>query len=65
MAIYLNNTNENTPHLVLGPRLEADIRRRIHELESRHPSVLTSSDKRELSRLRELLRLARQGGSDA
>lgn len=49
--------DENQPYLVLGRRLEADIRRRVRELESRHPSALTSFDKRELSRLRELLRI--------
>jgi hypothetical protein len=53
--------DENTPHLTMGPRLEADVRRRVRELEARFPSALTSADRRELSRLRELLRLAKQG----
>ena len=60
MVTHMLITDENTPHLILGPRLTADINRRIRELEARyHPS---SSDKRELSRLRELLRLAANGG---
>jgi hypothetical protein len=50
-------TGEPNPWLVLGHRLEMEIRRRIRELEARHPSALTSFDKRELSRLRELLRM--------
>jgi hypothetical protein len=55
-------TDETTPHLILGPRLDADIRRRARALEARYPGAMSSSDKRELSRLRELLRLAKQGG---
>ena len=55
---------ELPPTVQLGPRLEADIRRRIRTLEARYPGALTTADKRELSRLRELLRLARPGGAD-
>jgi hypothetical protein len=57
-----NTLGEPPPHLALGPRLTAELRRRVKELESRHPGALTSFDKRELSRLRELLQLAKQGG---
>jgi hypothetical protein len=53
------------PHLVPGARLEADIRRRVRELEARHCGALTAKDKRELARLRDLLRLAKNGdGAD-
>jgi hypothetical protein len=65
MAKFSIITDETTPHLTLGRRLDADIRRRVRELAARHPGALSSADKRELSRLRELLRLARHGGRDA
>jgi hypothetical protein len=46
------------PSVNLGPRLTADILRRIHELENRYPDALTRADRGELQRLRELLRMA-------
>ena len=50
----------------IGPRVEADIRRRIKELEGRWPGARTSTDWHELQRLRQLLRLVEtRGGSDA
>jgi hypothetical protein len=44
----------------LAPRLEADIKRRIRELESRHPPALTAGDRKELHKLKTLLHLAKQ-----
>ncbi|TPW00147.1 MAG: hypothetical protein USCAAHI_00416 [Beijerinckiaceae bacterium] len=55
---------ELPPTVHLGPRLEADIRRRVRELEGRYPGALTNADRGELQRLCELLRMARSGGGD-
>jgi hypothetical protein len=48
---------EFPPTIQLGPRLEADVKRRLRELEARYPGALTRADRSEISRLRELLRL--------
>jgi hypothetical protein len=47
---------------VLGPRLEADVRRRIRELESRYRGAMTKAERGELQKLKDLLRLASKGG---
>jgi hypothetical protein len=56
---------ENDPSikqsLTLGPRLEGNIRRRIHELENRAKGALSNAEKGEMQRLRELLAMAKQG----
>jgi hypothetical protein len=50
------------PRIEIGPRVAADIRRRIREIESRWPAARTSSDWHELNRLRQLLRLVETRG---
>jgi hypothetical protein len=48
--------------LTIGPRVLADIRRRVHELEGRfRPSP---GDLRKLAKLKEFLRLAATGGRE-
>jgi hypothetical protein len=51
------NKFQSEPKLSLGPRLEFDIKKRIHELENRFPGALTRADRGELQRLKDLLRL--------
>jgi hypothetical protein len=55
---------ELPPTVPPRPRLEADIRRRVRELEGRYPGALTNADRGESQRLCELLRMARSGGGD-
>jgi hypothetical protein len=47
--------------LVIGPRLQAELRRRANELLHRHKDKITPEEARELAALLELLRL---GGAD-
>jgi len=60
MAKFRLITSEPDPKLVIGERVLADIRRRAHELSGRFRPTL--SEKRELAKLIEFLRLQATGG---
>jgi hypothetical protein len=49
--------------VAIGPRVEADIRRRIREIEARWPAATIVSDRHELRWLRQLLKLVETRGS--
>lgn len=45
------------PHAIhIGPRVETELRRRVHELECRCSHALTQHDRRELAALKDLLK---------
>jgi hypothetical protein len=60
-----NIVRYDDPHLILGPRLAVEIRARVRVLENRFRGTLTNAERRELSRLHELLVIAKDGGSNA
>jgi hypothetical protein len=44
----------------IGPRVETELRRRVHELECRCSHALTQHDRRELAALKDLLENSRK-----
>lgn len=49
--------NDPHPSVTIGPRVHAELQRRVRELEARFPKSMTPKDRRELVALRELLKL--------
>jgi hypothetical protein len=48
------------PAIQIGPRVETELRRRVHELECRCSHALTQHDRRELAALKDLLENSRK-----
>jgi len=58
--MVIDRVSEHCTGVTLGPRLKAEIARRIHELENRYRA--TPQELRELAQLRDFLRTTPSGG---
>ena len=60
--MVIRHITELPATLQIGPRVQAEIKRRIRELESRAPRALTPGERKELHKLQVFLHLSQTGG---
>lgn len=59
---YLHKPPAPRSQINIGARTLVDIRRRLRELDQKHPPTMTTADRKEAAKLRMFLHLSQVGG---